>query len=173
MPTRTPPVAAWTPAFVVDAVATAFERATELGFLRAMAEAARKHGVSAATIEEWVARARAVQTAPVPPGLLACHHCAKPMILVQLPESPQVYLCMPACGRLPVQAAAIGDAVAKTMLNRAPHLVPPGKTHAAAAYAPGAIRRIEVGATAGDLHITWRSDLPTARWAANVHRPAN
>ncbi|MEU8216779.1 tetratricopeptide repeat protein [Micromonospora taraxaci] len=157
MPTRSLPVASWTPAFVADTVAATLRRVSERGLPPAVKEVASECGVSRATIEEWVARARAVPSAPVPPGLTACHLCANRMILVHLPGGPQVYLCMPACGRAPVPAQALRDAVAQAVLHRAPHLVPPGKTEFAAAYAPGALRRVAVGADHTDLHLTWRS----------------
>lgn len=157
MPTRSLPVAPWTPAFVANTVAATLRHAAQRGLPPAVKEVARECGVSRATIDEWVARARAVPAAPVPPGLTTCHLCANPMILVQLPGGPQVYLCMPACGREPVAAQALRDAVAQAVLHRAPHLVPTGKTEFASAYAPGALRRVAVGADHTDLHLTWRS----------------
>ncbi|MFG1881966.1 hypothetical protein [Micromonospora sp. NPDC049102] len=158
MPSRTPPLASWTPAFVADAVAATLKRAVEHGLPPAIKDVARERGLSPATIDEWVARARAVPAAPVPPGLLACHSCNHPMILVQLPGCPPVYLCMPACGRAPVSAQALRDAIAEAVLHRAPHLVPPGKVDSAAAYAPGGLHRVAVGADPGDLRITWRAN---------------
>ncbi|MBM0202025.1 tetratricopeptide repeat protein [Micromonospora sp. STR1s_5] len=157
MPTRSLPVASWTPAFVANAVAATLTRASERGLPPAVKEVASECRVSRATIDEWVARARAVPSAPVPPGLTTCHLCANRMILVHLPKGPQVYLCMPACGRAPVPAQALRDAVAQAVLHRAPHLVPPGKAEFAAAYAPGALHRVAVGADHTDLHLTWRS----------------
>ncbi|MFG1918164.1 hypothetical protein [Micromonospora sp. NPDC048898] len=157
MPTRSLPVAPWTPALVTKAVAATLTRAAEHGLRPAVKEVASECGVSRRTIDEWVARARAVPSAPVPPGLTACHLCANRMILVHLPKGPQVYLCMPSCGRAPVPAQALRDAVAQAVLHRAPHLVPPGKTEFAAAYAPGGLHRVAVGADHTDLHMTWRS----------------
>ncbi|MEU7611066.1 tetratricopeptide repeat protein [Micromonospora sp. NPDC049204] len=157
MPTRSLPVAPWTPAFVANTVAATLRHAAERGLPPAVKEVSSECGVSRATIDEWVARARAVPAAPVPPGLTTCHLCANRMILVHLPKGPQVYLCMPACGRAPVPAQALRDAVAEAVLHRAPHLVPPGKTEFAAAYAPGALHRVAVGADHTDLHLTWRS----------------
>ncbi|MFG1952430.1 tetratricopeptide repeat protein [Micromonospora sp. NPDC048830] len=157
MPTRTRPVAVWTPAFVADTVAATLGHANERGLLRAVGDVARAHGLLLATVEEWVARARAVQAAPVPPGLLFCHACDQPMILVQLPGCAQLYLCAPTCGRAPVPAEAVRDAVAAAMMRRKPHLVPAGRTSDAAAYAPGAMLRVSIGATSTDLHITWRT----------------
>ncbi|MCG5466668.1 hypothetical protein MED01_005708 [Micromonospora sp. MED01] len=158
MPSRSTPVTPWTPAFVADAVAATLKRAVEQDLHQAISEVARERGLSSATVDEWVARARSVPAAPVPPGLVTCHDCDHPMILVQLPGCPPVYLCMPACGRAPVPAQALRDAVAQAVLHRAPHLVPPGKTHCAAAYAPGGIHRVAVGAGPTDLHVTWRSE---------------
>ncbi|WP_433458275.1 hypothetical protein [Micromonospora sp. CA-248212] len=150
-------MASWTPAFVVDSVAATLDRAVEHGLLRAISAVASELGVSSATIGEWVARARAVPGAPVPPGLATCHTCDHPMILVQLPESSPVYLCMPTCGRTPVPAQPLGNAVAQTVLHHIPHLVPRGMINHAAAYAPGGILRVAVGAKPTDLHIIWRS----------------
>ncbi|WP_410814875.1 tetratricopeptide repeat protein [Micromonospora sp. 067-2] len=79
------------------------------------------------------------------------------MILIQLPGCGRVYLCAPSCGRTPVPADEIRSAVAAVVLHRTPHLVPPGKTTQAASYALGPIRRVAVGATGTDLHITWRA----------------
>ncbi|MEV0215107.1 tetratricopeptide repeat protein [Micromonospora sp. NPDC050695] len=157
MPTRTPALAAWTPAFVAEVVAASIEHAAVHALHQAVRDVARNHGLSPATVEEWVARARAVQAAPVPPDLLACHTCARSMILIQLPGCGRVYLCSPSCGRAPVPADEIRDAVAAVVLHRTPHLVPPGKTSQAASYALGPIRRVAVGATGTDLHITWRA----------------
>ncbi|MFF0229770.1 tetratricopeptide repeat protein [Micromonospora sp. NPDC005254] len=157
MPTRTPVLAAWTPAFVAEAVAATLEHAAVHGLHHAARGVARRHGLSPATVEEWVARARAVQAAPVPPDLLACHTCARAMILIQLPSCGKTYLCAPSCGRTPVPADEIRDAVAAVVLHRTPHLVPPGKTTQAASYALGPIHRVTVGATGTDLHITWRA----------------
>lgn len=158
MPSRSTPVTPWTPAFVADAVAATLKRAVEHDLHHAISEVARERGLSSATIDEWVARARAVPAAPVPPGLVTCHDCDHPMILVQLPGRQPVYLCMPACGRAPLPAQALRDTVAQAVLHRAPHLVPPGKIQCAAAYAPGGIHRVAVGAGSTDLHITWRSE---------------
>lgn len=157
MPTRTRPVAVWTPAYVANVVAATVSRAADHGLRQAIREVARTHRLSPATIEEWVSRARTVQTAPVPAGLLVCQACDQPMILIQLPAGTPLYLCAPACARVPVPAEAIRDAVAAAVLHRTPHLVPTGKTARAAAYAPGAIHRISVGATPTDLRITWRT----------------
>lgn len=126
MPTRTPVLAAWTPALVAEVVAAALEHATVDGLHRAFRDVARSCGLSPATVEEWVARARAVQAAPVPPDLLACHTCARSTILIQLPGCGWAYLCAPSCGRTPVPADEIRDAVAAVILHRTPHLVPPG-----------------------------------------------
>ncbi|MGC4855363.1 hypothetical protein ACLQ24_18725 [Micromonospora sp. DT4] len=82
MPSRTLPIASSTATFVGEAVAATLDRAVEHGLPPAITEVARERGVSPATIDEWVARARAVPAAPVPPGLLACHTCDRPMILV-------------------------------------------------------------------------------------------
>ncbi|MDG4760407.1 tetratricopeptide repeat protein [Micromonospora sp. WMMD710] len=158
MPSRTSPATPWTPAFVADAVAATLKRAAEHDLHHAITEVARERGLSQATIDEWVARARAMPAAPIPPGLVTCHDCHHPMILVQLPKCPPVYLCMPACGRTPVPAQSLRDAVARAVLHRAPHLVPKDKIDAAAAYAPGGIHRVAVGASPSDLHFTWRSN---------------
>ncbi|MBM0274475.1 hypothetical protein [Micromonospora tarensis] len=157
MPTRTPVLAAWTPAFVANVVAASIEHAAVNGLHRAFRDVARGHGLSPATVEEWVSRARTVQAAPVPPHLLACHTCARSMVLIQLPGCGRVYLCAPSCGRTPVPADEIRSAVAAVILHRTPHLVPPGKTTQAASYALGPIHRVTVGATSTDLHITWRA----------------
>ncbi|MCT2276988.1 hypothetical protein M3G91_05075 [Micromonospora chalcea] len=157
MPTRTTVLPAWTPAFVAEVVAATIEQAAVHGLHQAPRGVARSHHLSPATVEEWVSRARAVQAAPVPPGLLACHTCARSMILIQLPGSGRVYLCAPSCGRTPVSADEIRDAVAAVVLHRTPHLVPTGKTTQAASYALGPIQRVTVGATGTDLHITWRA----------------
>jgi hypothetical protein len=157
MPTRTPVLAAWTPAFVGEVVAATLEHAAVHGLHRSARDVARSHGLSPATVEEWVSRARAVQAAPVPPDLLACHTCRRSMILIQLPGCGRVYLCTPSCGRTPVSAEEIREAVAAVVLRRTPHLVPAGKTTQAASYALGPIQRVVVGATGADLHITWRA----------------
>ncbi|MEU8152150.1 hypothetical protein AB0B94_00625 [Micromonospora sp. NPDC048986] len=157
MPTRTPVLAAWTPALVAEVVAAALEHATVDGLHRAFRDVARSCGLSPATVEEWVARARAVQAAPVPPDLLACHTCARSMILIQLPGCGWAYLCAPSCGRTPVPPDEIRDAVAAVILHRTPHLVPPGMPTQAASCALGPIHRVTVGATGTDLHITWRA----------------
>lgn len=156
MPTRTPPVAAWTPSYVAAAVAAALELAAGHSLPRAVGEVARQLCLSPATVHEWVSRARAVQAAPVPPDLLVCRTCEQPMILISLPNCQPVYLCAPSCGRAPVPAEALRAAVAAAVLHRTPHLVPVGKAPHAASYAPGPIQRIAVGATPHDLHITWR-----------------
>ncbi|MFI7650644.1 hypothetical protein ACIBTZ_31900 [Micromonospora sp. NPDC049460] len=157
MPTRTQPAVTWTPAFVAGTVAATLDRATEHSLPRAIGDVARAHGLSSATVEEWVSRARAVQAAPVPPELLSCRACDQTMILVQLPGCGQMYLCAPACGRAPVPAETIRETVAAAVLHRTPHLVPACKTADAASYAPGAIHRVSVGAIPADLHITWRT----------------
>ncbi|NLU80917.1 hypothetical protein HCA58_21660 [Micromonospora sp. HNM0581] len=157
MPTRTPALTAWTPAFVADVVAAVIEHAAVYGLHQAARDIARSHGLSPATVEEWVSRARAVQATPVPLDLLACHTCTRSMILIQLPGCGRAYLCAPSCGRTPVPADEIRDAVAAVVLHRTPHLVPTGKTTQAASYALGPIQRVTVGATGTDLHITWRA----------------
>ncbi|MFI6130281.1 tetratricopeptide repeat protein [Micromonospora sp. NPDC051141] len=157
MPTRTPVLAAWTPAFVAEVVAATLEHAAVHGLHHAARDAARSHGLSPATVEEWVSRARAVPAAPVPPDLLACHTCRRSMILIHLPGYDRVYLCTPSCGRTPVSADEIREAVAAVVLHHTPHLVPAGKTSQAASYALGPIQRVTVGATSADLHITWRA----------------
>ncbi|MCX4387334.1 transposase [Micromonospora peucetia] len=156
MPSRTRPTSAWTPAFIADTVAETLDRAAEHGLTWATGDVARAHGLSTATVAEWVSRARAVQAAPTPPGLLFCRTCDQPMILVRMPGSEQLYLCRPACGRKPMPAAPLSDIIAKAVLHHSPHLVPRGKSADAASYAPGPIQRITVGATPTDLHITWR-----------------
>ncbi|MFG1661442.1 hypothetical protein ACGFIY_33685 [Micromonospora chersina] len=156
MPSRTPPTTDWTPAFVADIVAATLESADEHGLPVAVGHVAKAHDLSPATVAEWVARARAAQAAPVPPGLLFCHACDQTMILLQLPRCEQQYLCRPACGRAPVSAAVVREIIARAVLDHTPHLVPRGKTAGAASYAPGPIQRVTVGAKGTDLHIAWR-----------------
>lgn len=158
MPTRTQPVVAWSPTYVANAVAATLQRAADNGLSQAIRELARTLGLSTGTIEEWVSRARTTQTAPVPPGLLACRACDQPMILIQLPTREQEYLCAPACDRAPVPAETIRAAIAVAVLRRAPGLVPTGKAARAADFAPGAMHRVRVGATGTDLSITWRTE---------------
>ncbi|OKI49342.1 tetratricopeptide repeat protein [Micromonospora sp. CB01531] len=156
MPSRTRPSAEWTLAFLADVVAATLERAAERGLHAAIGVVAKETSLSPATVAEWVSRARAVQAAPVPPGLLFCHDCDQPMILLQLPGCEQQYLCRPSCGRAPVSAALLRDVIAKAVLDHTPHLVPRGKTADAASYALGPVQRVAVGRTASDLHIAWR-----------------
>lgn len=155
MPTRPAPVAEWTPAYRANVVGAALERAAEQGLSPAIGEVARTLGLSAGTLEEWVSRARTVQTAPVPPGLLVCRWCTRVMILIQMSSHERMYLCAPACDRDPVSAELIRDAIADHVRRRTPHLVPADKTDRAADYAPGAMHRVIVGTI--ELEITWRT----------------
>ncbi|WP_192581279.1 hypothetical protein [Micromonospora sp. AMSO12t] len=156
---------AWTPAFVADVVADVLGSGESAGLYRAATLAAQIHRIPAATVWRWVASATGIETVSLPPGLLVCRLCAQPMVLVDLPQHEPCYSCRSACPRRPLPASQISTLIAEAMLQRVPQLVPRGRTHDAALYAPGIIRRITVGATATDLHITWH---PAPR---RLHRP--
>ncbi|MFY1595914.1 hypothetical protein [Micromonospora sp. WMMD737] len=146
---------AWTPAFVADVVADVLGSGESAGLYRAATLAAQIHRIPAATVWRWVASATGIETVSLPPGLVVCRLCAHPMVLVDLPEQEPCYTCRSACPRRPLPAAQLSTLIAEAMLQRVPHLVPRGRTHDAALYAPGIIRRITVGATPTDLYITW------------------
>ncbi|MFE9207134.1 hypothetical protein [Micromonospora sp. NPDC007230] len=83
------------------------------------------------------------------------------MAYAQLHDSGQGYQCQQDCRPRPVDAAAIAHTVGRTILRHAARVIPsttaPTPPQLAAAHAHRVLARITVGATPGDIALTWRA----------------
>ncbi|MDG4803701.1 hypothetical protein [Micromonospora sp. WMMD980] len=170
--TRRPVTVHRTPAFIAGVIAqvTAAHDRPGPGRLTAVVDrVARAHGLSAATVRAWLTEARYSPQTPLPYGLLHCGLCGAPFASIARAEEPPVFLCTPPCGREPIAADAVSQAVGVIVLRRAPRLVPAGFAADAASYAAAVILRIIVGATLNDLRVTWRTAPPHTHIAQRLH----
>lgn len=97
----------------------------------------------------------------LPPGLLHCRHCQQPMSHTRSHDSEQGYQCQQGCRPRPLDGVAVADTVGRAILAHTPRLIPPTGTptppHLAATHAHRVIARLTVGATPGDVTLTWRA----------------
>ncbi|MEU5725041.1 tetratricopeptide repeat protein [Micromonospora sp. NPDC047738] len=98
---------------------------------------------------------------------LLCTFCHQPMAHTEPQDSVQGYQCQTGCRPRPLDAAAIADTVGRALLRHAPRIIPPSGTptppHLAAIHAHRVLARITIGATPGDITLTWRAaPLPSS-----------
>ncbi|MEV0006247.1 hypothetical protein AB0H28_28750 [Micromonospora sp. NPDC050980] len=154
---------------MIAQVTAAYDRSGHGRLTAVIDRVARQHELPATTVRAWLTEARHSPQTPLPYGLLHCGLCSAPFATITRTHEPPVLLCTPPCGRQPIGADAVSQAVGAIVLRRAHRLVPPGEAADAASYAAAVILRISVGATLNNLHVTWRTAPPHTHIAQRLH----
>ncbi|MEU4595300.1 MULTISPECIES: tetratricopeptide repeat protein [Micromonospora] len=167
------------PQELIDSAVTRVQQQRAAGSHRAVTAVAQELNLHRRLVQQWVTNARPATTTTIatatderadnddphalslPPGLLWCGICRRPMTAVLTLDAKVAYDCPPDCHRPALPAARIVDMIGRAVLRNAPHIVPaavahPHNTETAAACAGRIISRVTAGRHPADLRITWR-----------------
>ncbi|MFJ8582358.1 hypothetical protein [Micromonospora sp. NPDC093277] len=161
------------PSDLIDAVVQRVADARAVKAYGAVTSVARQLNLEPRLVQKWVSKATAPavpgpdrsaadpREAHLRPGLLRCRFCHQSMPYTDPHDSAPGYQCQPGCRPRPLDAAAIADVVGRAILRQAPRVLPatgaPTPPRLAAVHADRVLARVTVGATAGDITLTWHA----------------